>query len=335
MAASFVGMGPFSLAHIWADQIAPRSLTLSDSLGAQHGVTYKVAMGIPTTATVGSVRVQFCSNTSLTDDPCVAPVGFDDSGAVLSTQTGAAGFSISNNSTANELILSRPPIVQAPVIATYTFDNITNPTDGGSYYARVYTYASSDGSGASTDDGGLAFAINPSLSVSAEVPPYLTFCVGESITGLDCTSATEPFSDLGDLTPTTTSAAQSQLLVATNAGNGYSMYVLGNTMTSGNHTLTAMNGNTAQKGTSQFGLNLRANTVPAVGQDTSGPGFAAVTSGYSQPDHFRFLSGDSLASSPSADDYRKYTVSYVIDVAANQPGGVYSTTLTYVCLANF
>jgi hypothetical protein len=319
-----------------ADQLAPRSLTISSSLAGQHNLTYKVSVGMPSTSVVGSIRIQFCSNTALVDDSCVAPFGLDDSGAVLTAQTGATGFIIStSNSTGNEIVLSRPPTIQLATTANYTFDNITNPSNGGSYYARVFTYSSSDGTGSYIDAGGLAFAISPSLGVSAEVPPYLTFCVGEIISGLDCTTATDPFSDLGTLAPTVTSAAQSQLLVATNASDGYSMWVTGSTMTSGNNVLPAMSGGVSQQGASQFGLNLRANTNPAVGQNAAGPGFAAIAANYNQPDHFRFLSGDTLASSPFPDDYRKYTVSYIVNVAANQPGGIYSTTLTYIVLGNF
>ena len=167
------------------------------------------------------------------------------------------------------------------------------------------------------------------------MPPYLTFCVGETITNFDCTSATEAFSDLGDLNPNVVSAAQAQMVVATNASNGYSAWVTGTSMTSGNNVLPGMSGGTAQKGVAQFGLNLRANTSPSVGQDPSGPGVGAVPAGYNQANHFRFNPGDTVATSPVPDNFRKYTVSYVVDVASGQPGGVYSTTLTYVCLANF
>lgn len=318
-----------------ADQIAPRSLTLSDSQGASHNVVYKVTVGFPSTALVGSIRIQFCSNTALVDDSCIAPFGFDASATSLVSQSGATGFSLSASSTANELILTRPPAAQLPVTGTYEFNNITNPSNAGSYYARVYTYSSSDASGPFVDAGGLAFAIDRSFAVSGEVPPYLTFCVGESITGIDCNTATEAFSDLGDLTPVVTSAAQTQFLVATNAQNGYSTWVMGTTMTSGNNTIAPMSGGVAQKGVAQFGMNLRANSNPAVGLDPTGPGVGSVAANYNVPNHFRFNPGDTVATSALPDDARKYTVSYIVDVAANQPGGVYSTTLTYVCLANF
>ncbi|HKU18708.1 MAG TPA: hypothetical protein VJP80_05540 [Candidatus Saccharimonadales bacterium] len=328
------GMWPSTVRTSAAD-LEPRSITMSNSLAAQHNVTYNVTVGIATMATLGSIRIQFCSNTSLIDDSCIAPFGFDASGVTLSNQTGAMGFVVSTSSTSNEIILTRPPTLQAPLSASYTFANVTNPSNSGSFYARVLTYASSDASGAYTDAGGLALALDPSLAISTEVPPYLTFCLGETITNFDCATATEPFSDLGELTPTVTSAAQSQLMVATNAANGYSMWATGTTMTSGNNIIDPMTGGISQKGASQFGLNLTVNTTPAVGQNPFGPGSGSVLAGYNQANHFKFLAGDALASSAVPDDKREYTVSYIVNTPANQPGGVYSTTLTYVCLANF
>jgi hypothetical protein len=218
---------------------------------------------------------------------------------------------------------------------SFTFAGITNPNAVGSYYARLYVYPSSDGSGPSTYANGLAFAIAKAVGIDTEVPPYIKFCLGESITGVDCTTATEPFSDLGNLNPNITSAAQSQMVIATNAQNGYSMWVMGSTMMSGGNIINAMNGGTSAKGASQFGLNLRANNVPQIGQEPTGIGFGSVTPNYSQQDHFRFLTGDTLAFAPAPDNDRKYTVSYIVNIPPGTPGGVYSTTLTYVCLANF
>ncbi|HEV7454957.1 MAG TPA: hypothetical protein VGO07_06895 [Candidatus Saccharimonadales bacterium] len=181
----------------------------------------------------------------------------------------------------------------------------------------------------------MALYIHPSVDITAEVPPYLTFCLGENISGVDCSTATEPFSDMGNFSPNLTSAAQHQVVIATNAPDGYSMWATGTSMTSGGNVLVPMTGGTSVKGTSQFGINLRANTIPVIGQNSAGPGVAAVTPNYAQPNHFRFNSGDMLATAPVPDDYRKYTISYVVNIPAGQPGGVYSATLTYVCLANF
>jgi len=335
MVSFLIGMGPFQLRHVYAADLTPRSLKLSDATAAMANVQYELKFTTPGISTIGSIRLQICSNTSLVDDGCTPPIGFDDSAAVISGQINSSPFVISGSSTANELILTRPPTVEPSGILLFTFTGITNPSSTGSYYARIFTYASSDGTGPSTNANGLAFTINRGLGIDTEVPPYIKFCLGESITNFDCTTATEPFSDLGDLSPNITSAAQSQMVIATNAEGGYSMWVSGATMMSGGNVINAMNGGTVAKGTSQFGLNLRANNTPQIGQEPTGPGSGGVTVNYSQQNHFRFLTGDILATATQPDDNRKYTVSYIVNIPPGTPGGVYSTTLTYVCLANF
>ncbi len=321
---------------LYAAQPEPRSLRVSNNYAGTAGVEYRLQFTYPTSFVIGSIRVRFCSDSALLDVSCTAPNGFDASSATLDSQAGFVGYGIVPGSPANEIVMTIPPsAVAASTVGTYEFGNITNPANPGPMYARVYLYPTSDGGGPYTDAGGLALYFLSSLAVNAEVPPYLIFCVGESITAFNCGSATEPFSDVGVLSPLLTSAAQSQLVVATNALNGYTMWALGGTMTSGNNTLPAMSGGLSQKGISQFGINLRANTAPVIGQDVVGPGVATVMPGYDQQNQFRYHSGDAIATASAPDDFRKYTVSYIINVATTQPGGVYATTITYVALANF
>jgi hypothetical protein len=308
---------------------------MSNPDAAQTGVQYNIKFDLPFTATLGSIRIEFCDNTPLYGDACNPPFGFDTSGAALATQSGSVGYLLSGSSPSNELLLIRPPGLQSAALASYEVSGITNPATAGSLFARIYTYPTSNGTGPNIDFGGLALAINPNFDVAAEVPPYLTFCIGENITNYDCTTATEPFSDLGNFSPSITSAAQHQAVVATNAADGYSLRVSGSTMTSGGSIINAMSGTAAVKGTSQFGINLRANAAPVIGQDPQGPGSATVTAGYNQPNQFRFNSGDVLASSTDPNDFKKFTISYIVDIPNGQAGGLYSTTLVYLCLANF
>ncbi len=325
----------YAAPHVFADPLEPRSITVSDNQAASAGVTYKVDVAIAA-ATTGSIAIQFCGNSPLVGTTCTPPSGFDATAANLTIQSGATGFTISPSSTANDIILTRPPANSGAVSASYTFTNITNPTSEGSLFGRISTYSSSDATGLPNEEAGLAMVITGGLGLNAEVPPYLTFCLGGSITGFDCTTATDPFSDLGDLTSLAARAAQTQLVVATNAANGYTMWAAGTTMTSGNNTIAPMGVlGPSQPGTPQFGMNLRANSAPVVGADAVGPGVGAPTANFNQPNFFFFHSGDALASSTNSDDFRKYTASYIVNIPSSQPGGVYSTTLTYVCLANF
>ena len=127
-----------------------------------------------------------------------------------------------------------------------------------------------------------------------------------------------------------------QFVTATNAQSGYSVYIQGNTLTSGNNVIPSLVTPTAsQTGNAQFGINLRSNTNPSTGNDPTGPGNGSPVGNYNLVNRFTYNSGDTIASSSAADDFRLYTVSYIVNVDKTQPVGVYASTFTYICLANF
>ncbi|HET6863643.1 MAG TPA: hypothetical protein VFH37_00350 [Candidatus Saccharimonadales bacterium] len=331
---SAVGLGILS-GHASGAQLIPRELTLTNSSVSARN-TYHLSFQIATTGTLGSIDILFCSNSPLIADGCVAPSGMDAGIAFLLGQSGETGFSISPASTANEIILTRAPSADGTQLNTYDLANIINPSTTGSYYARIQTYASNDATGPSTDYGGVAFSITSSISITSQVPPYVLFCSAVIVPAYNCSSANGSVVDLGNIKSNSTSAGQSQLLVATNAGSGYSIYMQGTSLTSGNDVINSLSLPTAPvSGTNQFGLNLRANLLPAVGQDPAGPGTGVPTFDYNQPDKYKFVSGDIIASSPLAEDFRRFTVSYVADATSSQPAGVYVSTVTYIVVGNF
>ena len=288
--------------------------------------------GVP----VGSISIEFCSNSPVIGDTCTVPIGLDASGATLGLQQGELGFSISGLSTSNKIILTRAATLPTGIASRYRVDNIINPSANGSYYARLQTYTSTDATGADIESGGVVFAIVTNLSLTTVVPPYLTFCTSVTITGLDCSSANSYLIDLGEFSPTETIAASSELVVASNAASGFSVTMSGTTLTSGNNTIAAMSGGVSAQGTSQFGVNLRSNSVPAIGADPTGPGILAqVTAPYDIPGSYRFQNGDIIVSSLGSSDLKKFTMSYVVNVGRSQPAGYYAATMTYICLANF
>lgn len=317
-------------------QITERSLVMSSNNAGEHNVQYDIGFSVATAGSIQSISIDFCSNSALLEDTCVPPWGFDALNANLIGQTGVSGFIKSPSSTVNQLVLTHAPagpISAGPV--HFEFDGITNPTNPESYYAKISTYASTDASGTPVDFGALAFTVNNKFDVSVEVPPYLLFCQGVSISGFDCSTATGDLLNLGQLSEQVSSVAQSQAVAATNASGGYTITVGGGTMTSGNNILPPMAGGASTVGASQFGVNLRANSVPDIGENPSGPGSGAPRPNYNQANRYRFVNNDLLASATGVQDFKKYTISYVVNVAKSQPPGVYSTTLTYICLANF
>lgn len=284
---------------------------------------------------VGSVIIEFCSNSPFSNTPCTAPAGMNASSANFIGQTGETGF-IMLPPTTGQLTLTRAPANPSGVPATYTFSNITNPSSNGTYYVRVQTYSSIDGTGLPVQTGGIVIYINNPITVNAEVPPYLTFCVAVTITLFDCSTATNFFIDFGNFTPTTTSQATSEFIAATNAISGYSVTIAGNTLTSGLNTIPGLATPTASTtGTSQFGVNLRQNTIPSGGANPIGPGTATPSPNYNIPNQYTYNNGDIIATVTNSNDIRKFTANYIVNVSNTQASGVYSATISYICLANF
>lgn len=291
------------------------------------------------TSQVASVSFEYCANSPIPQIVCIPPAGLDVNAASFVSQSGQTGFSVnSTETTANKVVITRA--AQQPnapnALSRYEFSNMINPSSIGSYYVRIQTYSTSDATGVAIEDGGIVFAINDAFNVAAEVPPHLTMCAAVTITGLDCSSANSYFIDLGEFSRSSATAATSELLVTTNAGFGFSVTLAGTTLTSGNNLINPLfSQSTSSPGTSQFGLNLRANSSPGIGANPTGPGVATVASDYAVANRFKFMPGDAVVSANGTSDFRKFTVSYVTNISASQPAGIYATTVSYIALANF
>lgn len=316
-----------------ASDLLNRSMTIGSSV-ASANTSYNFRFNIGTVATVGSIVIDFCDTSPLYTVACGPPGGFNASAAVLSSQSGETGFLIDSSTTNNRLVLTRTPSLTSMVTATYNFTNVINPNYVGTVYARVATFASTDGSGSRIDSGGLAFAMTRGISVNVYVPPYLTFCVGVTVAG-DCSSASGEFLGFGELSTIQPKYLTSQFAGATNDPGGFSTFVSGITMTSGTNIIPALSTPTVSTaGISQFGMNLRANSSPGVGSDPSGVGTSTPISDYDQPNRFTFKN-QVVTSSPLPTDFNLFTVSYVVNIAQGQPPGIYNTTLTYIATAAF
>jgi hypothetical protein len=317
-----------------AAQIAPRSLYIADS-NPGATTTHTFSFTYASSAAIGSVSFEYCTN-PFVELTCDAPAGINASAAVLSAQTGETGFSITA-ALSNKLVIGRSP-ASAPnnAASNYTFDNVINPTGPPeSFFVRITTYASSDGSGPIVDFGAVVNSTAQAIHVSSKVPPILKFCVGLDL-GDDCTTADDSLIDLGDLTTAHVSSGTSQMIAATNAEFGLAIAAYGGTMTSGNNSIPALNTPTVSApGNGQFGFNLVDNSDPDVGANPTGPGGTVPTSRYGSVNHYVFTSGDTVATSSAATDSRKFTVSYITNIAPSQEPGVYTATITYVCTATF
>jgi hypothetical protein len=342
-----------------AGLIDTRSITISDSKASATDVTYAVQFRTdPTNGwyDIGGIVVDFCAeNPIVGNSVCNTPAGFDLNLAnlVVTNQNNISGFTISVNSDGNTLIITKniPDHVgpNAPIHfdlgSIGNNDGVTNPSIANqTYYARALTYGTapeaesytSGNPGSYIDAGGFALSTASAMDLSTIVPQFLFFCSAQSIQGYDCATGTVLYVNFGSLGETFTSTGMSQLLVMTNAGSGYGVRTYGTTLTSGNNVINPMALSAASTvGNSQFGMNLVANLNPAVGANPVGPGTAMPAVDYAIPNNFKYVSGDTIISGSGATDWRKFTVSYIVNVSATQATGTYTTTLTFICLANF
>lgn len=318
-----------------AAELRQRSVVV-DSPRPSVSTRHSFQMDLQTTAQTGSIAFEYCANSPLFELPCTPPAGLDVRNAVLSQQTGNTGFIIDTiDTTPNRLVISHPVTAANPVTSRYTFDNIVNPSGPSqSVYVRLSTYLSTQGSGNRLDAGAVAFAVTPLFEVGAYVPPFLNLCVGVTVT-VNCSQSVGDSLDLGVLSPQAVRAATSELSASTNDANGYQLYALGTTMTSGNNVIPNILSRPSQTGINQFGFNLRRNNTPSVGDEPLGAGTATPTAGYNSPNIFSFNPGDLIAVSSQPTDYTHMTSSYIVNVNNAQPPGIYATTITYLATAQF
>ncbi|MDB5182129.1 MAG: exported protein of unknown function [Candidatus Saccharibacteria bacterium] len=110
--------------------------------------------------------------------------------------------------------------------------------------------------------------------------------------------------------------------------------------TSGNSIAAMSSATTSQIGVEQFGINLRQNTTPAVGADPvlfpdSTFAFGAAATGYNSPNNYKFVAGDTIASSPKGTGRTNYTLSIIANISTNTPSGSYSGRLGIIAVPTF
>ena len=353
-----------------AAQITTRSLTLQAGAtdgGSKPGgvVNHAFAFTLPGGSSVGSIKFEYCLTAAFA---CTMPEGLVTSTATLTNETGVTGFTSLDKSTPGVIIMQRTSagMVAANTPVSYTLSTITNPWSASdttylnkTFYVRISTYASTDGSGSSTDLGVVTASTSQQIIIDGIMPESLIFCTGETI-GLtggvpDCSTATDGTISFDKLfSPTDTAVTSSQMAASTNASLGYVITVNGPTLTSGLNTIQPIGATRLApvKGISQFGLNLRANTALTttsmnVGLDVAPAADMVDYIGmplaeYDEPDMYAFNSGAVVASSASglptisgASNAQIYTVSYIANVPGKQAAGTYTTTLTYICTPTF
>jgi hypothetical protein len=312
--------------------LSPRNVTVGSS-GQGVTTSYTIAVTTATTASIGSIKFEICTTAT---GACVKPGGVSTTSATLTAQSGATGFTIDNTTDGAPFITRSAVNLNSGTALSYTLGVITNPAaTNTTYYVRTTTYTGTDGLTGPTDNGTVALSTAQPVQLTGVTPEILVFCVGTSI-GADCTSVAGNTIDFGDFSPTATRSGTSVMQAQTNAANGYAITVNGTTLSSGINTIPALAAQTASTiGTSQFGLNLRANATPLVGADLSGAGSGTYNANYGTADSYRFGSGETVAQAAVPTNANTFTSSYIVNIGGAQAAGVYTATMTYICTASF
>lgn len=157
--------------------------------------------------------------------------------------------------------------------------------------------------------------------------PALSVAIGGSAINFGSFSAASP----------TTATATFTVLNYTSYG--YIAQIVGNPPTNGATTLAAMSTTgSSVPGTSQFGINLVANTLPvSVGAnpDTGAFGYGSAAPNYATPNMYRYASGETIALSTKSSGLTTYTISYLINVNSLIQGGIYTSNETIIVTGTY
>ena len=147
--------------------------------------------------------------------------------------------------------------------------------------------------------------------------------------------------NFGGLSTSVTATGTATFSVLNYTSYGYVVNILGTPPTNGSHTLSALASNApSATGSEQFGINLRDNSTPNIGVDVvqvpSGTfSFGAPTTNYNIVNSFRYVNGESIASSVKTSGQTDYTMSYIINASTTTPGGAYMGNQTILCTGTF
>jgi hypothetical protein len=202
---------------------------------------------------------------------------------------------------------------------------ITNPASANSYLISIAGLFSDTG------DATVNIITDDTVDIAATVAQSLTFSISDTAIGFgNLNSAAARFAT-GDATGSATDTGAHDLVVGTNASNGYSLTATGTTLTCsgcGGATITAIGGTAVASsvGTEQFGMRFTASGgTGAVSAPYNGANYAFDTAAFP----------DQVASASGASANTTYSARYLANIAANTEAGSYSATLTYVATANF
>ena len=374
-----------------AAQLTNRSVMPSTATAGAPNVTYQATFSVADDLAIQGIVLDFCNDTSgpIADLTCTQPTGLirgttvesvSVAGVVDTVEWTAANVAGSN--TAIALTRSSPttPLAIDDVVVV-ELSGFTNPTPAAentsnTVYARMFTFTTSagatgyesensDAGGVSVDAGSAAFAIVPTVNVSAVVRETLTFCVGGGQTSTPAASSigdacgpnaagngtgaiTAPSIQLGaeqsggirvlDEQDVYTGNIFYQL--TTNAANGARISIKGLSpdLTSGSNTIPSI-GDTAilmAAGEAAFGLRVATPGAAATGDSlTVEPPFSTTADTYAMPATVAGAYGIPFAATDAPARNANGVLEFGATASPDTQAGVYSAQYTLIATPTY
>ena len=200
----------------------------------------------------------------------------------------------------------------------------------------IYCAKQTAGEVAAGHTAGAAFRAQAGNNVERE--PYLAFSVAGSST------------DLGYLSPAGTAVAEATFAVKTYLANGYVVQLASDPPTNVENPSHQIDGlatpTTPQVGTEQFGINLTENSNVLCGSTVnvgSNPvqvpdntfSFGTVDTDYDNCGQFKYVKGDTIASSSRSTGETDYTIAFIYNISDQTPDGEYVFSGQLVATSTF
>jgi hypothetical protein len=146
----------------------------------------------------------------------------------------------------------------------------------------------------------------------------------------------------GSLSTSAATTGTATFRVLNYTSHGYSVYTVGNPPSNSGHTLAGITSTgPSQAGVEQYGINLRANSSPvALGAEpvqvpSTNFSFGGASTGYSTVNNYRYVAGERIAQADVSSGQTNYTISYIVNVSTDSPGGRYTGTQGLVIVGTY
>ncbi|MFI5240421.1 MAG: hypothetical protein ACHQUB_01810 [Candidatus Saccharimonadia bacterium] len=338
---SLVGLLTLNISVANAVTLTTASVALSNPIPSTASVNYTVTASSVTNGTIKCIQATFSTSpTTLT-----TPTGFTAASATItaatSTYVNDSGTGWSVTDTANTIQYTNASGITPSTLtgATFIMAGITNSSVADTaYYLSFSTYNNTNCSSSPVDSVVVTYINTNGSNLSLTVNPTMSFTVNGVASGGTCnsgaststgtsTSTTIPF---GSVTTASNGLVCQSLSIATNAANGYTVYVrYTGKPTSGSNTIADWTGTnnsptafsaagTEAYGytTSDFALNVANGAVNRFQSDL----WAAMTTTNAE-----------VSYSSTGLTTKTVSIGHQVGISGTTKPGTYTTTIIYTC----